>query len=132
MSKLLQKLQDHTRSGVYRTTRTDEIHDSVRGSEVCVTQVALSRPEAFYADFAHALRMSASERRGATVRELLCSIPGKARVFLIVHGAEHVAGLRDVLWDVALHRATIQQASFFAVFVDPPRCMPLPDLFRGA
>jgi hypothetical protein len=132
MSKLLQKLQDHTRSGVYRTTRTDEIQDSVRGSDVRVAHVALSGPEAIYSAFASALGMSAFEGRGVTVEELLSSLPGEAHVLLIAHGAQHVAGLKDVLWGVARQRANLRQTSFFAVFIDPTRSMPLPDLFRGA
>ena len=41
MSKLLQRLSDASRSGVYRTSRTDEILDATRGSALHVARIDL-------------------------------------------------------------------------------------------
>ena len=42
MSKLLQRLSDASRSGVYRTSRTDEILDATRGSALHVARIDLA------------------------------------------------------------------------------------------
>jgi hypothetical protein len=42
VSKLLQRLSDASRSGVYRTSRTDEILDATRGGALQVARIDLS------------------------------------------------------------------------------------------
>lgn len=42
MSKLLQRLSDASRSGVYRARRTDEILDATRGSALRVARIGLA------------------------------------------------------------------------------------------
>ena len=42
MSKLLQRLSDASKSGVYRTTRSDEILDAARGSTLRVARIDLA------------------------------------------------------------------------------------------
>jgi hypothetical protein len=42
MSKLLQRLTDPTKSGVYRCSRSDEILDATRGSRLRVVRIALA------------------------------------------------------------------------------------------
>ena len=42
MSKLLQRLSDASRSGVYRTSRTDEILDAAHGSALRIVRIDLA------------------------------------------------------------------------------------------
>jgi len=42
MGKLIQRLQDAKRSGVYRASRADEVLDAARGSGLRVTRIALA------------------------------------------------------------------------------------------
>jgi hypothetical protein len=42
MSKLLQRLSDASKSGVYRASRADEILDATQGSELMVARVSLA------------------------------------------------------------------------------------------
>src|SRR3990172_7028211 len=42
MSKLLQRLSDPSRSGVYRTSRTDEILDAAHGSALRIVRIDLA------------------------------------------------------------------------------------------
>ena len=42
MSKLLQRLSDASKSGVYRVSRTDEIRDATRGSALQVSRIDLA------------------------------------------------------------------------------------------
>ena len=42
MSKLLQRLSDASRSGVYRTSRTDEILDATHGSALRIVRIDLA------------------------------------------------------------------------------------------
>src|SRR5512141_1907782 len=58
MSKLLQRLSDASRSGVYRAPRMDEILDATRGSALKVSRIGLSGvtgKEALMDRFARAL-----------------------------------------------------------------------------
>lgn len=42
MGKLIQRLQDAKRSGVYRVSRADEVLDAVRGSGLRIARIALA------------------------------------------------------------------------------------------
>ena len=44
MSKLLERLRDPARSGVYRVTRADEVLDALRGSGLALARVDLREP----------------------------------------------------------------------------------------
>jgi len=41
MAKLLQRLQDAAKSGVYRASRVDAIEDALRGSRLSLERIAL-------------------------------------------------------------------------------------------
>ena len=59
MSKLLQRLSDAAKSGVYRTSRSDEILDATRGSALqVVAHRARRRDRQGRADGAHRARRS--------------------------------------------------------------------------
>lgn len=131
MSKLLEKMRDPSRSGVYRATRDREILDASRGSEVRVSRIALTSSDRAIADFASALGFRA-ERDSHRLEADLASMNGGSDVLVIENGDGHVVRLRDMLWSVARRRSGQLDAPFFAVFIDPARMMPLPDLFRGA
>src|ERR1700687_2152570 len=58
MSKLLQRLSDSSKSGVYRTSRADEILDAARGSALKIARIGLkgvSEKEALMQHIAQAL-----------------------------------------------------------------------------
>ena len=133
MSKLLQRLSDAKRSGVYRARRADDIVGVTRGSplEVVVVQVgadaigalakALAFPDWFGGNW-DALEDSLSD---------LSWRPAKGRVLMLegVAPGDSAGILVDVLRAAAEHWA-LQGVPFFAVFLDPQHELDLPDLYR--
>src|SRR4051812_232399 len=55
MSKLLERLSDPARSGVYRTRHADDVADALQGSRIALTRIDLSKGKVFPA-FAAALQ----------------------------------------------------------------------------
>ena len=135
MSKLLQRLSDPKRSGVYRASRTDDIVEATRGSPLDVARIdasgepiraiaaALAFPDWFGGNW-DALEDSLSD---------LSWRKAKGHVLLLegVAAAGDAGILVDVLRAAAEHW-TGQRVSFFAVLIDPQRKLDLPDLYREA
>ena len=134
MSKLLQRLRDAKRSGVYRASDTNPIHTAAAGSELDVVLIdaaqkplekiarALAFPEWFGGNW-DALEDSLGDlswRRGE----------GHVLVFS-GYPAQDLERLVDVLRSSAEYWAG-RRKPFFAVFVDPARELALPDLYREA
>ena len=139
MSKLLQRLSDPAKSGVYKTSRIDEILAATRGSGLRVARVGLSGSkdrDAVLARLAAVLEFpkwfggnwdaledslgDLSWRQGEGHLLLFSGYPRGERPLLI-----------DVLRSSAEYWAG-RGKPFFAVFVDPARELPLPDLYRDA
>lgn len=135
MSKLLQRLSDAKRSGVYRASRVDDVVEATRGSPLDVVRIdasgepigaiaaALAFPDWFGGNW-DALEDSLSD---------LSWRKAKGHV-LLLHGiaAGDASGiLVDVLRAAAEHWAG-RGVSFFAVLIDPQRKLDLPDLYREA
>jgi len=133
MSKLLQRLSDPKRSGVYRAGGTLAISDATRGSELDVVHVdAREKPIERIAralDFPHwfggnwdALEDSLGDlswRKGA----------GHVLVFTAYPPREELGMLIDVLRSSAQFWAG-RGKPFFAVLINPERNLALPDLYR--
>jgi hypothetical protein len=133
MSKLLQRLSDPTRSGVYRARRAEDILDVTRGSTLDVVRIdasgdavraiarALAFPDWFGGNW-DALEDSLSD---------LSWRPAKGRVLLLegIAPDDDAGILVDVLRATAEHWSA-QRVAFFAVLLDPQRKLDLPDLYR--
>jgi hypothetical protein len=138
MSKLLQRLSDATKSGVYRTSRIDEILAATRASELHVARVGLagaSSKDAVLTRFADAL--SFPEWFGGNwdaLEESLGDLSwiGAGGHVLLIEGARDVAEpVRGTLVDVLSATAADwagRGKPFFAVFLDGDAG--LPDLYN--
>jgi barstar (barnase inhibitor) len=135
VSKLLQRLRDPARSGIYRTSAAQAIEEATRGSALDVVTIdaaasvfdamarALDFPDWFGANW-DALEdclsdLSWRKREGHVL--LLRSYPA----------GDELGLLTDVLRSVADYWAG-RGKPFFAVFVDPQKRLALPDLYREA
>ena len=135
MGKLLERLRDPVRSGVYRVARPDEVLDAVEGSGMVVAKVRFAAKEQLLKNIAQALEfpdwfghnwdaledcLSDLSWREAAGTILLFEKPRRDDDFGV---------LTDVLRSSAESWAA-RRKPFFALFVDPARTLPLPDLFR--
>jgi RNAse (barnase) inhibitor barstar len=144
VSKLLARLRDPTRSGVYRVAQADEIIDATRGSELDVVRIDLtdaSDKDQLLAQIASALAFPRwFGRNWDALEDCLSDLSwrrGEGHV-LIVEGFEDVhARRRDefgVLLDIFTSSAQYWQQRdrpFFVAFVDRVARLALPDLFRA-
>ena len=123
---------DPKRSGVYRVTRTDEVVDAVQGTGNSLARIRSADKPALMKNIAAALRFP--DWFGANwdaLEDRLSDLPEKGYV-LLFEGAQPGDEL-GVLIDVLRSSAEWwigRRKPFFAVFVDPARALPLPDLFR--
>jgi hypothetical protein len=132
VSKLRERLEDASRSGVYRVTRADEVRDALRGSKVAIASVDLGQP--VFEAFSRALGFP--DWFGGNwdaLEDCLTDLSWRqaAGHVLLLEGRGESAELLDVLRSAAQFWSG-QGKPFFAVFVDPGRARTLPDLFRGA
>jgi hypothetical protein len=139
MSKLLQRLSDASKSGVYRTSRTDEIVQATLGSALHVARIdltgaagketlieriakALAFPAWFGANW-DALEDCLSDLSWMTAGGYVLLIEGAAAVPLVERGT-----LVDILASAAASWAE-RGLPFFAVFLDGP--WTLPELYNA-
>ena len=135
MSKLLERLRDPARSGVYRASGAQAIEQATRGSALDVVAVdagasvfdamarALDFPDWFGGNW-DALEDCLSDlgwRRGEGHVLLLRSYPG----------GDELGVLTDVLRATAEYWAG-RGKPFFAIYIDPQKHLALPDLYREA
>jgi len=133
MSKLLQRLRDAKRSGVYRAPDTNAIDAATAGSGLDVVLIdaarkplekiagALSFPTWFGGNW-DALEDSLGD---------LSWRSGDGHVLVFTAYPEERELLMDVLRSSAQYWAA-RGKPFFAVFIDPQRKLGLPDLYREA
>jgi hypothetical protein len=139
MGQLLQRLQDATRSGVYRTARDDEIADALAGGELALSRIAVGPKAQLLQSIAKALDFPDwfGENWDALEDCLTDLSWRKARGHVLIFEgistlpADERGTLIDVLASAAQFWAQ-QGKPFFAVFIDPARELSLPDLFRPA
>jgi hypothetical protein len=136
MSKLLERLSDPARSGVYRTRHEDDIVDALRGSKNSLAKINLSKGEVLAA-FAKALDFPDwFGRNWDALEDCLGDLSWRkadGHVLLITDfdgvPRDELGVLREVLAASAEFWAG-RGRPFFAVFVDPNRTLTLPDLYK--
>jgi len=136
MSKLLDRLSDATRSGVYRAARADDIADAVRGSGIALADIDVSKGDVLEA-FARALAFPDwFGRNWDALEDCLGDLSWRKADghVLLIAGFEAVPRdelgvLREVLASSAEFWAG-RGRPFFAVFVDPRATLTLPHLYR--
>ena len=138
MSKLLQRLQDASRSGVYRTSGAAPVLDATRGSNLDVVSIRLhgrAGRDAVLGAIAEALAFpSWFGGNWDALEDCLADLSWRraAGRVLLFEGAtpgDELGILVDVLAGSAEFWAG-RGTSFFAVFLDPDRALPLAELFR--
>jgi len=143
MSKLLQRLSDASKSGVYRTHRDSDIVDSLRGSALAIARIGLAGAtgkEALMARIAQALAFPQwFGGNWDALEDCLTDLSwsnAAGRVLLFEGAAELAADelgiLIDILGSAAAYWAQ-RGRPFFAVFLDgaPPLPARLPELYRS-
>jgi len=139
MGKLLERLKDPARSGVYRVSRADETVEAVRGSELSFAIIPISEKTELMQTIAKALGFPHwFGGNWDALEDCLTDLSWReaAGHVLLLEGSQGLpeddAGiLIDVLTAAAEFWAG-QGKPFFAVFVDPKRVLELADLFREA
>jgi RNAse (barnase) inhibitor barstar len=135
MGKLFERLQDPVRSGVYRVMRPDEVLDAVKGSEMVVAKVRFAAKEELLKNIAQALDFPDwFGHNWDALEDCLSDLswreaPGYVLLFEKPRRDDDFGVLIDVLLSSAESWAA-RRKPFFALFVDPARTLPLPDLFR--
>ncbi len=135
MSKLLQRLSDPARSGVYRTRDAHAVLDATRGGKLDV--VTMEAKDNLFESMARALALPEwFGRNWDALEDVLGDLSwregdGHVLVFHSSPAGEELGILTDVLRSTAEYWAG-RGKPFFAVFVDPARKLVLPDLYREA
>jgi hypothetical protein len=136
-AKLLQRLQDPSRSGVYRASRAEEIVQALKGSGVFPVSVQFADKGQLLQNLAAALGFPAwFGHNWDALEDCLTDLswrPAPAHVLLIENAkpGDDLGVLTDILRSSAESWAG-RGKPFFAVFVDPGRALSLPELFRQA
>ncbi len=136
MSKLLARLSDPARSGVYRARHEADIVDALHGNKISVAKINLSKGEVLAA-FAKALDFPDwFGRNWDALEDCLGDLSWRkadGHVLLITDfdrvPRDELGVLREVLAASAEFWAG-RGRPFFAVFVDPRRALTLPDLYK--
>ena len=142
MSKLLQRLSDASKSGVYRTTRSDEILDAARGSTLRVARIDLAGATGKEALMERVARAMEFPRwfggNWDALEDCLSDLSwppvsqAGGHVLLIEGAANLAADDRGILLDVLASAAASwveRKRAFFAVLLDGPPT--LPELYKS-
>lgn len=138
MSKLLQRLQDPSRSGVYRTSADGAITEAVHRSNVHLARIRVAKAASkkdLLDSIAAALRFpSAFARNWDALEDALRDLSWLDKPSSHVVLFENVSiPDRQVLLEVMETCAGYwkgQRVGFFAVFIDPLHVLKLPDLYK--
>jgi hypothetical protein len=135
MGKLLERLNDASRSGVYRSSRAEPILDALRGAQLELSRIdardspvaaiarALEFPRWFGGNW-DALEDSLSDLSWRAAK-------GQVLLFETFPEGKDLDTLLEVLRSSAEFWSA-RARPFFAVLIDPRRSLSLPDLFRQA
>ena len=135
MGKLLQRLQDASRSGVYRVMRPDEVAEAVRDSGLQTVQIRLAPKETLLKNIAAALGFPDwFGHNWDALEDCLTDLswrdaPGYVLMFEDPKPGDDLGVLIDVLRSSAEFWSG-RGKPFFALFIDPQAVLSLPDLFR--
>lgn len=133
MSKLLERLSDPSRSGVYRSREEKDIVDATRGSRLDV--VTVDAKESVFDGMARALAFPDwFGRNWDALEDVLGDLSwrkgdGHVLIFRTFPAGEDLGILVDVLRTTAEYWAG-RGKPFFAVFLDVGKSLTLPDLYR--
>ena len=134
MGKLLQRLTDPARSGVYRASDARAIQEATRGAKLDV--VAIEAKEELFDSLARALDFPQwFGRNWDALEDVLDDLSwrkggeGHVLVFRSYPEGEELGILLDVLRSSAEYWAG-RGKPFFAVFLDPAKKLTLPELYR--
>jgi Barstar (barnase inhibitor) len=133
--KLIQRLQDPSRSGVYRVARADEVMDAVKGSSLLPVRVAFSDKAQLLKNLAVAFAFPDwFGHNWDALEDCLTDLSWRdasAHVLLIEHAkpGDDLGVLVDILRSSA-ESWSARGKPFFAIFVDPGHALALPALFR--
>jgi len=142
MAKLLQRLQDAAKSGVYRANRVDAIEDALRGSGLGLARIALHD----VTDKAALLRRIGARlgfpawfgENWDALEDCLTDLSwreGDGHVLILEQfrflPVDELGVLIDVLTSAAQFWAS-HGKPFFAVFLDPERALALASLYQEA
>jgi hypothetical protein len=133
--KLIQRLQDASRSGVYRVARTDEVVDAVKGSSLALVRVKFADKVQLLKNLAVAFGFPDwFGHNWDALEDCLTDLSWRdapAHVLLIEDAkpGDDLGVLTDILRSSAESWAE-RGKPFFAIFVDPGRALSLPELFR--
>jgi len=133
--KLIQRLRDPSRSGVYRVSRMDEVEDAVRGSDLALMRVAFADKAALLDNMASALGFPHwFGHNWDALEDCLTDLswrdaPGYVLLIESPRPGDDLGVFVDILRSSAEFWAG-RGKPFFALFVDPQRSLPLPELFR--
>lgn len=131
MGKLIDRLRDASRSGAYRAARAEQIMQAVRDSKLSLARIRFADKETLLKNIAAALDFPDwFGQNWDALEDCLCDLPGNGYVLLFEQAkpGDDLGVLIDVLRSSAQSWAT-RGKPFFAVFIDPARTLPLPDLF---
>jgi RNAse (barnase) inhibitor barstar len=134
MGKLIERLLDASRSGVYRSPRAEPIMDAVRGSALSLVKIRAQGKEALLKDIAAALDFPDwFGQNWDALEDCLTDLSwrnatGHVLVFEKPQPGDDLGVLIDVLQSVAEYWAR-RGKPFFAVFIDASRALALPDLY---
>ena len=135
MGKLLQRLQDPARSGVYRVSRPNEVLDAAKDSGFPVTRIAFADKARLLENIAAALGFPGwFGHNWDALEDCLTDLSwrdaaGYVLIFENAQPGDDLGVLVDILRSAAQFWAG-RGKPFFAVFIDPRPALPLPDLFR--
>jgi Barstar (barnase inhibitor) len=134
MGKLIDRLQDASRSGVYRAGRADELLEAVRGSKLVLAKIRFDAKEQLLKNIAAALQFPGwFGQNWDALEDSLTDLSwlgagGHVLLFENPRPGDDLGVLMDVLRSSAEWWAG-RGKPFFAVFIDPARALPLPSLF---
>lgn len=136
MGKLIERLQDASRSGVYRAPRAEEIMQALRGSRLSLVRIRVDDKETLLKHIAAALDFPGwFGANWDALEDCLSDLswreaPGHVLLFDQARAGDDLGVLIDVLRSSAEYWAG-RGRPFFAVFIDPAGALALPDLYRG-
>jgi Barstar (barnase inhibitor) len=133
--KLIQRLQDPSRSGAYRVARMDEVVDAAQGSNLALVRVAFADKAALLSNMASALGFPDwFGHNWDALEDCLTDLSWRdASGYVLLIESPRAGDDLGVLVDVLRSSAEFwagRGKPFFALFVDPERTLPLPELFR--
>jgi hypothetical protein len=136
MGKLIERLEDAARSGVYRSIRADEIVEAARGSELAVARIAFAGKETLLRDVAQALQFPKwFGGNWDALQDCLGDLSwSQARGHILVVEDAKAGDELDIFIEVLRSSAQYwvsRGRPFFAVFIDPAASLALPGLYRG-